>query len=299
MTDCIYVAASTHDARYTRICVASIRHFYPDIPIRLLVGGRLQRGLAAELKRYWNVTIADVPPGEYGWGFVKLEVLFGKARERFLVLDSDTAIVGDVLALRATSDAAFMVDNEEQSESQIAALYFDWKKAAEAGIDAEAPSFVFNTGQWFGTAGLLDRRDFATLVDWSRFPSRVKYPHIFKQGEQGVFNYVLNRCVTAGRLTLALDRILLWPGRGMEGINAAGIAARETPPLVVHWAGLKRLFMRKMIGYDVLAYYETLYFSRLPFGRVRRSVAICGYISRELRRQAAVRVMLRMQTVFG
>ena len=32
--DCIYVTAAAHDARYTRICVASIRYFYPEIPIK-------------------------------------------------------------------------------------------------------------------------------------------------------------------------------------------------------------------------------------------------------------------------
>jgi hypothetical protein len=107
--DCIYVAASAADARYTRICVASVRYFYPTIPIKLLIGGRLERGLAKELNRYWNVGLAEVQPGEYGWGFVKLEPLFGKRGERFLMLDSDTAIVGDVLALYATNEADFLV----------------------------------------------------------------------------------------------------------------------------------------------------------------------------------------------
>src|SRR5580693_2301981 len=76
--DCIYIAASAADARYTRICVASVRYFYPEIPIRILAGGTLQRGLAAELRKCWNVEIADLPIyGDYGWGFVKLEALFG------------------------------------------------------------------------------------------------------------------------------------------------------------------------------------------------------------------------------
>jgi len=79
--NCIYVAASAHDFRCTRICVASIRYFYPDIPIRLLVGGRLQPGLSHELTRYWNVEVADHPGGDYGWGFVKLEALFGPPGE--------------------------------------------------------------------------------------------------------------------------------------------------------------------------------------------------------------------------
>ena len=39
--DCVYIAASTLDARLTRICVAHVRYFYPTIRIKLLVGGAL------------------------------------------------------------------------------------------------------------------------------------------------------------------------------------------------------------------------------------------------------------------
>ena len=104
--DRIYVAASSLDARYTRICVASIRYFCHEIPVQLLVGGPLQQGLAEELRHYWNVEIAKLPvTGDYGWGFVKLEALFGTPGERFLVLDSDTVITGPVLDEWAHSGA--------------------------------------------------------------------------------------------------------------------------------------------------------------------------------------------------
>src|SRR5437868_14848844 len=95
--NCIYITASTRDARYTRICVASVRYFCPEVPILLLVGGELESGLESELRRYWGVQTADLPRGDYGWGFVKLEALFGVPGQKFLVLDSDTVITGPVL----------------------------------------------------------------------------------------------------------------------------------------------------------------------------------------------------------
>jgi hypothetical protein len=101
MTDCIYIAACARDARLTRICVASIRYFYPDIPIRILAGGPLQSGLAEELHRYWGVELVDLPRGDYGWGLVKIEPLFGPAGQRFLVMDVDTVFTGRVLDIRA------------------------------------------------------------------------------------------------------------------------------------------------------------------------------------------------------
>src|SRR5437762_4841483 len=102
--DCIYIAACARDARLTRICVASIRYFYPDIPIRLLPGDTLQTGLAEELRQYWGVELVNLPQADYGWGFAKLEPLFGPRGEKFLVLDVDTVFTGRVLDLCAQSD---------------------------------------------------------------------------------------------------------------------------------------------------------------------------------------------------
>src|SRR5260370_10756541 len=59
--DCIYIAASALHSRFTRICVASVRYFYPAVPIRLPVRRCLQRGLEEALPRYWDVGGADLP----------------------------------------------------------------------------------------------------------------------------------------------------------------------------------------------------------------------------------------------
>ena len=155
--DCIYVAASAHDARYTRICVASIRYFYPHAAIKLLAGGALEPGLREELARYWDVGMADIRPGNWGWGFVKLEPLFGPPGQRFLVVDSDTVFAGPVLEAWAASSAEFLVDDEQQTETDTQRLYYDWRKVAAIDPAARPPQFVFNSGQWFGTAGVLCR----------------------------------------------------------------------------------------------------------------------------------------------
>lgn len=64
---CIYIAVGHDDARFTRICVASVRYFYPDIPIHLLVCTRVNAKLLNELHSLWNVDTADLPRVEYGF----------------------------------------------------------------------------------------------------------------------------------------------------------------------------------------------------------------------------------------
>ena len=298
--DCIYIAASTHDARYTRICVASIRYFYPYVPIRLLVGGKLQRGLAAELRRYWNVTVAVVPSGDYGWGFVKLEALFGKTGERFLVLDSDTAVVGDVLALRAKSDALFFVDDERLPDANSRQLFYDWDKLR--AIDPKAVSAIpgFNVGQWFGTAGLVKREEFDRWVEWT-LPRRLTYPQYFMGGEQGVMNYVLLQKEAYEGLRIERHTLMRWPGypNALDGLDAASVAAKTAPPLVIHWAGAKAIFLRNMAGSDLLQFFENYYYSRLPAARLRRMLALCRHVWVHVSFEISRRIKLRWQIWFG
>lgn len=290
--DCVYIAASASDARYTRICVASVRYFYPDVPIRVLVSGSLQHGVAGELLRYWNVRAADLPArGDYGWGFVKLEVLFGPPGERFLVLDSDTVLTGPVLDMWSDSRAPFLVDDEKQSEADTKLLYYDWEKVRTIDPGAQPPRFVFNSGQWFGTGGVLTRADFAPWVEWT-LPRRLRHPEHFMPGDQGILNYVLNRKAALEELQVERRQIMRWPGHSMEGLNAETVSRRAAAPRIVHWAGLKKARQRDMVGADVLAYFEKVYYERLPAGEARRIFAGCRHTLSHRLLEAELRVKL-------
>jgi hypothetical protein len=271
MIDCVYVAAAAHDARFTRICVASIRYFYPDIPIRLLAGGPLQRRLVDELERYWRVTLADLPPRDYGWGFIKLEPLFQQGRQRFLVLDSDTVLAGPVLDWAEQRDEDFIIDDEQdelQTTQRTKEIYYDYERAQAEGAFVERPSFLFNTGQWFGSSGILSREDFKGIVEW--VPPRVCKPSIFKMGEQGAFNYIINEQWRAGKIRVARVPLMRWPGHGMQGLNINVVTRRTAAPIVVHWAGTKENRLQDMVGADLLLFFEQMYYARLPLGATRR-----------------------------
>lgn len=298
MVDRVYICASTLDSRYTRICVASIRYFYPDIPIRLLVGGRLQRGFADEVQRHWDVGTADLPRGDYGWGFVKLEPLFGQPGEKFLVLDSDTVLTGQVLDIWNEFPAPFLVDDEEQSDANTKRLYYDWEKVRKIDPNAQPPRFVFNSGQWFGTAGVLTRDDFAPWVEWT-MPRKLRHPGLFMPGDQGILNYVFNCKVALEDLRVELRQIMRWPGYSMGGLDAETVARRTAMPLVVHWAGLKRARQQAMAGADVLAFFEKVYYERLPAGEARRLFAAYQAVLSHCADSARVKVRLASQKLTG
>lgn len=276
MIDCVYIAACARDARLTRICVASIRYFYPETSIRLLAGDVLQRGLASELHRYWGVELVDLPEGDYGWGLVKLEPLFGPPGESFLVVDVDTAFTGPVLDVRAESDAPFFVDNEQLSDADFKRLYYDWDKLREIDPKVQSARSAFNVGQWFGTAGLVKREQFDPWIEWA-MPRRLRYPDLFMGGDQGVMNYVILQKEALEGLRIERRTIMRWPGHSMEDLNAESIAKRTAPPRIIHWAGMKKASLRHMVGSDILLYFEKFYYTRLPAGTLRRWFAICQH----------------------
>jgi hypothetical protein len=289
--DCVYIAASIHDARYTRICVASVRFFYPTIPVRLLIGGPLRRGLENELHSYYDVEAADLPRGDYGWGFVKLEPLFGPSGERFLVMDSDTVFTGPVLNLWKQSDAPFLVDDEQQSDADTRRLYYDWEKVRSIDPMASPPRFVFNSGQWFGTAGVLTRDDFAPWLEWT-MPRTLRHPKHFMPGDQGILNYVLNQKVVLHGLRVERRKIMRWPGHSMHGLDAERVSKRAAEPIVVHWAGMKKARHGRMVGADLLAHFEKEYYRRLSAGGVLRFYAGCADVSSQWLR--GIRVWLEL-----
>lgn len=267
--DVVYVAVSRADVRLARCCLASVKHHYPEVPVRLLLGGGTSSSFIREVQRHWAVGVEPIETGNYGWGFVKLEPLFGRRGERFLVLDSDTVATGPVFDLWSDPHARFVVNLETPSDAEIKEVYYDWEKLSKVSPPVQRPDFVFNSGQWFGTAGVLERGDFSPWIEWT-FPRRLKHPECFMGGDQGVLNYVINSKVQSDGMRIECVPLMLWPKRGMCGLSSGAIADGRAPALIVHWAGIKRAMHRDMLGHDLLEFYETLYYKRIRWGGVVR-----------------------------
>ena len=296
--DRIYLGACAWDGRLTRICVASIRYFYPDVPIQVLAGDILERGLAAELKRYWNVDVADLPRADFGSGFVKLEPLFGPPGQRFMVVDVDTIFSGRVLDVLDGTTAPFVVDDEALGEADLKRLYYDWDALKAIDPSVQPAWRAFNTGQWFGVAGVLEREDFDPWVEWT-LPRRLRYPQHFMTGDQGIQNYVLIQKAALEGLPLERRAIMRWPGHSMDDMNVRAVADGTAPARVVHWAGMKATFLHQMACGELLQFFEDHYYSRLPLGRVRQRLALWRHVAMQVSHAIRRRVRLRLRATFG
>jgi len=269
----ILITATPRDLRWARICLASVRRFEPETPVRILPGAPLPPAFLREVTAQFDAGVFPVEPAEYGWGFVKLEPLFQEgAEQRFLIVDADTVLLGPVTPLLEGSEAPFLVDEEEQTEAETRRLYYDWDEVVQVDREARRPGFVFNSGQWFGTSGVLTRADFDPWIEWS-LPRKLRHPEVFMPGDQGVLNYVLNQKHQLEGLAVERRPIMRWPGHGLEDLRVEDLEANPVPR-IIHWAGYKAARLETLPGADLLLHFERLYYERVPGGeRLREARA--------------------------
>jgi hypothetical protein len=256
----------------TRICVASIRTWYPEIPIWLLKDQTYGPFSTHEIERMWDVQVHPASRRNLGWGFGKLEVLIQMPSRRLLVLDSDIVFAGKVLERLEQFEEDLVVHREEYSSADVETHFFVLEKLRRLDPAFESPGYAFNTGQMVVTTGRLTKEDFDGLVDWEQ--RTVRHPDIFKLAEQGLLNYVAQRKAGGGGLTIRREPFMVWPGlnEATAHIRVEALCGGKGYQELIHWAGLRwGKSLRQMPRADILTHFEKAYYERVPFGRLLQS----------------------------
>lgn len=261
--DRIYVNTHRYDSILTATCVASIRYWYPDIPVSLIFDHSNGENNYGKLCRVWNVGVLDTQNKKYGWGFGKFEPLFLDNGEYFMVLDADTVFSGPVLDGLRAIDADFVVDRETQPDDKQRSLYYDPKQVEKLYPPFKYPGYSFNTGQWIGRSGVIRPSDFDDLVSLNPAP-RLRHPEVFKQADQGIFNFLIQRKEQEGKVFVVRMPLMIWPDNGAgDFIQLSAIKdKRPDHPYVIHWAGMKFRKLRDYNQGDILSFYNNYYYSR-------------------------------------
>jgi hypothetical protein len=255
--------------------VASIRYWYPEIPIFLIKDSFNGEFSTEELERVWKIKTYQTANRYFGWGMSKLEPVFTEQGTRMLILDSDTVFAGRVLDRLEQFPQQFIVNFEKQPAQRVKEIYFDLDKLREFDSGFVYKGDTFNTGQYVATGGILRREDF-TGVNWETIPPSLTHPETFKNGEQGILNYVLLKKAAAGELTVAGEPFMRWPGYGIDDISVENLHDASPYQSVIHWAGLTRSRLSSMVRHDILQFFENYYYSRISLGpllKVSRRVA--------------------------
>lgn len=265
--DLIYIPCYRRDYRLTRICVASIRHWYPDIPIVLVKDLMMRNFDTSELEKTFNVSVFPQKAKLYGWGFSKFEVFFEKERKRFLMLDSDIVLAGPVLDLLEQYNEDWIVHHEPFTQQDLLRYYFDPEKIKTLDADFNFPGYTFNTGQLVGITGQLKREEFNPFIDWTE-PRNQKYRHAFTfGGEQPLLNYMIMKKQAKGELTVRrLDFMHSGLEEETQHVLLERIKQKEGYPFIIHWHDKKpKVFlpsMKLIPRNDILLFFENEYYRK-------------------------------------
>jgi len=271
----VYICASEQDLRYTCCCVASVRRWYPDIPITLLKDETSGPYDTRELEEAWDVELWSGERPLPGRGWAKLEPLFGERRQRCLILDSDTVLLGRVIERLEAANADFVVESVGAWEPQLAQHYLDPPLLEKLDPQFRYPGYTFNAGALAATTGLLGRADFEPWVRFDHPPHRVRNDAFGETQTQGILNYVLLRAAQEERLRFARVSFMLWgwsrlASRGAQAVTAVRVADGDGLPYLVHWHGRKHKLLSLQRNAALLRHYERAYFERVASGRRKR-----------------------------
>ncbi|WP_421796977.1 hypothetical protein [Haliscomenobacter sp.] len=258
----IFINTYRYDFDHAKICIASIRYWYPDIPIYLIKDYGKGDPLSRKAERWWNIKTLKLTRKKFNWGYGKLEPLFLDSNECFLILDADTVITGPVLDIVANIESDFVVDDEVQSKERFNEIYYNLDRINEIEDTFIYPGYSFNTGQWFGKTGVLERKDFELTLNWSDPPS-TKYPQIIFNNDQTHLNFVIHLYEQQNKLKVTRLKLMIWPKLGnADFIDLNNIKKKEgSYPFVIHWAGMKFNSITSYPRADILLFYRNYFYS--------------------------------------
>ena len=261
----IVVACFKKDIHLARICVASVRYWYPDIDIYLLKDLSFGDFSTREIEINFNCKIFKTKRKKFGWPWSKLEVLFHEEKALWFFIDSDIVFVGRVLDnFSEVGYSTFCVTGEKlpsESDPEINANYLNIELVkSKINQDYLYPGFVFNGGQILISSGLLTQHDFADVISFD-IEIKNKFPEIFKHGDQGILNYKLSSLHQQKRINLVYLDFWAWPNTPLaKSFNLDEIGNKKSRPYLIHWAGMKPIKFSKTPHIEILNFYENYYF---------------------------------------
>jgi hypothetical protein len=239
----VVIAAMPEHLHWVKGVCASVRYFMGDTPICLLLDGKSS---TRELGETYGLRVLDRAElesrglGELsGSTKAKLAALWVAPFDRFLFLDADTIVWGDVGRLADLERFDFVLD-----------LPIGTRRSRKAVMDAGAvrrhfPHFdahrheedYVNTGAFFARRGVLELGRYLELVRFSQ-----THPRVFLN-DQGIFNFMVFTGADEGAVRLDHQELQVKVGESELDELAQRFRFSEGhpqvvgAPIVIHWVG--------------------------------------------------------------
>jgi hypothetical protein len=271
----VIIACSGESLRFARGCCASVRYFMPEVPICLIVDGRLS---VDDLVRTYGATVLDrdtvmdptLRARSFGWGLTKMIAFWESPWETFLCLDPDTMVWGDVARFGDFAHYDVLLDQQfarAEGGGIVNPLLCDFldQPSPDAALRRQVvdrclfdlgrleehfPDFAWRdhlygfswTGAFFARRGLFPLGAYVELLDFAE-----RHPGVFIGGEMGFLNFMVFSAVARGsvRATNEPLQVLVCEEdpttlRQRFSVSADGPVVRAGDAAVIHWTGPRK-----------------------------------------------------------
>jgi hypothetical protein len=269
----IVVFCNKNDFFLTKICISSIRYFYPDIEILLVKDELNGKFSTKELEKRFQVNIFDCGKRKFGWAAAKTFFLLqANVGKKYLLLDSDIVFIEPFLERLLPkvnfNDIVVSADFYENVYTKhVRETYFDVTEVETFDPTYAYPGFFFNTGQIFITGGAISVEQLFPFFDRSAFPYW-KRLDTFPLVDQSLYNYLFPTLTKRNELTLETDKFMIWSeSEEAKNITLDKVIARCEHGGLIHWAGARRTpYLKKMSNSSVLEFFEQEYYKNIFLG---------------------------------
>lgn len=273
----IAVCCNKKDFFMAKICVASIRYYYPDIALEIIKDVGNGDFDTIEIEKCFSVKNIDFGISNMGWSGAKFHYLYNVSKgKKVLLLDADIVFIGPFLErlLSSMGENDYLVSIEEEPNPYadwVRFVYFDVKKIESHFPDYKFPGFFFNAGQIFTTTGAIHENILNQFFDPDNYPYW-KNKDLFPLVDQSVYNYLLPVLEAEKKIKLGKEKFMIW-AKSEQALNMQLEALSEKTLEIglIHWAGCLRFnYVSKMVRGDILVFFENLYYEKLRAGTSRR-----------------------------
>lgn len=265
------VFSTKNDLWFAKICVASIRYYYPDNTIYFVKDELLGEFDIGELINFWDVVELSYDTNKFGISGAKMffycdEILDD---DYCLVLDADIILIGRLTEPSSNSDIGISIESEEDPcTNRIRDLYFDVNEPLLQPY--VYPGYFFNAGQIFCRRGGLNshKAELSRYFDFCNYP-RWKRLDILPKHDQALLNYYFSKLDVASDLNICKMDFMIWTGweRSKE-FSLVDVMSGKLP-FLLHYAGEKRnRYLKNLKRSDLLQFFNNYYYSKIPYGIV-------------------------------
>ena len=275
----IVVCCNKNDFYLAKICIASIRYFYPAVDIELVKDKGNGDFKTNEIQQLFNIKVLDLGIQKMGWSGAKFHYLYAMPKgKKVLLLDSDIVFLGPFIEeiLPIFSNADYIVSEEPEQNPYaewVKSIYFDVKKVSAIYNEYKYPGFFFNAGQVFATVGAIETETLDQFFDRHNYPYW-KNSDLFPLVDQSIYNFLLPLLSSNKKLILKNVSFMLWANNQfINNISLDELKKRKIERGLVHWAGCFRdPLLSKMEGAHILLFFEDFYYSHIALGGLRKFV---------------------------